>query len=162
MSDKTEIEVLSRLLDLAARYNLEELQVEESGLKVTLYAASADGDMEGEDVDSTLGGWSRENVISWQLPTEPGVQRPQRSETAKPLPAPLTGVFYRSEKPELPPFVEVGQVIEEGHQIGLIEAMKVFTPIHADRAGTVVEIIAQNAQIIEHGKVILYIEPTGA
>lgn len=158
MSEKTEVEILSRLLDLAARYNLEELQVEESGLKVTLYAASSDGDIESVGGTEGIGEWK--GPVNWILPKDPEMQRPQRSETAKPLLAPLTGVFYRKEKPELPPFVEVGQAVEEGQQIGLIEAMKVFTPITADRAGTVVEIVAQNAQIIEHGKVILYIEPS--
>lgn len=158
MSEKTEIEILSRLLDLAARYNLEELQVEESGLKVTLYAATSDGDVESGVDSDDIRIWK--GPIDYNFPSSAEVQR-KRSETARALLAPLTGVFYRKEKPELPPLVEVGQTVEEGQQIGLIEAMKVYTPILADRAGTVVEILAQNAQIIEHGKEILFIEPSG-
>ncbi len=159
MSKSTEIETLARLFDLAARYNLEELEVEEGGLKVTLRAEVPTEDELAEDSGALPRIWRipRTGLERWE-PVAPGENA--RSETAVPLVAPLTGIFYRSEKPELPPFVEVGDTVEEGQHIGLIEAMKVYTPIPAECAGTVVEITAQNGRLIEHGDPLLYIEPS--
>jgi acetyl-CoA carboxylase biotin carboxyl carrier protein len=84
---------------------------------------------------------------------------PSRPDTAHPLQAPLSGIFYRAGSPDADPFVEVGQTIEAGTQIGLIEAMKVFSPIEADVSGTVVEFTARNGALVQHGEVLLYIDP---
>jgi acetyl-CoA carboxylase biotin carboxyl carrier protein len=65
--------------------------------------------------------------------------------------APMIGTFYVASAPNEPPFVQVGDVVEEGQTIGIIEAMKIMNEIAADRAGTVVEILAQNAQTVEYG-----------
>lgn len=161
MSNSTEIETLSRLFDLAARYNLEELEVEEGGLKVTLRAEVSNEDELSEGSGSLSRIWRIPggDLVGWKPVTNGGTER---SETAVPLEAPLTGIFYRSEKPEIPPFVEVGDTVEEGQTIGLIEAMKVYTPIPAECAGKVVEIVAPNGRLIEHGEPLLYIEPVTA
>jgi acetyl-CoA carboxylase biotin carboxyl carrier protein len=63
------------------------------------------------------------------------------------LAAPMTGIFYRSESPDLKALVEVGDVIKVGQTIGIIEAMKVFSEIPAETAGEVIAIPAQNGQL---------------
>lgn len=65
--------------------------------------------------------------------------------------SPMVGVFYRSPSPSDPPFVEVGDTVQAGQVIGVVEAMKVFNEIISDIEGTVVEIIAQNAELVETG-----------
>jgi acetyl-CoA carboxylase biotin carboxyl carrier protein len=160
MSDLPEVQVIARLMALAARYGLEELEVEEEGLRVTLQAplppASSDADPEGVTPLSAL----------WRLPVwpeaPPKAAGSTRPETAKPLTAPLTGTFYRTETPDTPPLVEVGATVEEGQAVGLIEAMKVFSKVEADRSGVVVEIVAQNGKLVQHGDVILYIDSSVA
>jgi acetyl-CoA carboxylase biotin carboxyl carrier protein len=69
--------------------------------------------------------------------------------------ASLVGVFYRSPAPDQPPFVEVGDEIEVGTEIGLIEAMKVFSPIPSEIAGEVVSIPVQNGQLVRQGDVLM-------
>ena len=157
MSELPEVDIIARLMTFTARYGLEELEVEEAGLKVRLIAmrpAAEDGS-----------GATGERYL-WQPPVwrEPQ-NRPEaanRAETARPLLAPLTGTFYWARSPHDRPLVEVGQAVEEGQAVGIIEAMKVFTPIEADRAGVVVEIVAQNGQLVQHGDVLLYIDPMAA
>lgn len=66
----------------------------------------------------------------------------------------LTGTFYRSPSPEAPPFVEVGDFVEEGQTIGLLEAMKMLTPVEADRAGRIAAIGAENGALVTRGTVL--------
>ena len=57
------------------------------------------------------------------------------------------------------PFVQPGDVVEEGQTIGIIEAMKIMNEIAADRAGTVVELLAKNAQTVEYGSPLIRLTP---
>jgi acetyl-CoA carboxylase biotin carboxyl carrier protein len=65
--------------------------------------------------------------------------------------APMIGTFYTAPAPNEPPFIKPGDRVEEGQTVGIIEAMKIMNEIAADRAGTVVEIVARNAQPVEFG-----------
>ncbi len=71
--------------------------------------------------------------------------------------APLVGVFYRSPSPDQPPFVEIGDEVEVGAEVGLIEAMKVFSPIPSEIAGIVVATVAQSGQLVHQGDVLIKI-----
>ena len=74
--------------------------------------------------------------------------------------APMVGTFYRSPSPEAPPFVEVGSRVEKGDPVCIIEVMKLFTTIHAERGGTIAEIRADNAMLVEYGQVLFVIDPS--
>lgn len=73
--------------------------------------------------------------------------------------APMVGTFYRAPSPKDPPFVEVGSVVKPGDTICLIEVMKLYTTIRAERAGRIVEILPANAQLVEYDQVLFVIEP---
>lgn len=72
--------------------------------------------------------------------------------------APNLGTFYRSPKPGAAPFVEVGQRVEPNTEICLIEVMKLFTSVTAGMAGTVRHIAVADAELVEGGQALLYIE----
>ena len=65
--------------------------------------------------------------------------------------APMIGTFYSAPAPGDSPFVQVGDEIEVGQVIGIIEAMKIMNEIIADRSGIVVEVLAESAQAVEYG-----------
>ncbi len=73
--------------------------------------------------------------------------------------APMVGTFYRSPSPGAPPFVEVGSKVKKGDPICIIEVMKLFTTIHAEWSGTVAEIGAPNAHLVEYGQMLFVITP---
>ena len=73
--------------------------------------------------------------------------------------SPMVGTFYRSTSPSDPPLVNVGDRIEAGQLIGIIEAMKIMNEITSDRGGTVLEIIAENAEAVEYGSPIIRVGP---
>lgn len=63
--------------------------------------------------------------------------------------SPLVGVFYKSPSPSAPPFVEVGDVIEKGETICIIEAMKVMNEITAEKKGKIVKVFPKNGEMVE-------------
>ena len=77
-----------------------------------------------------------------------------------PLPAPLTGVFYRTSAPGTPPFVEVGDRVEAGAVVGLIETMKIFNEVLAERGGRIAAILADSGQLVHAGDALMTIEET--
>lgn len=73
--------------------------------------------------------------------------------------APMVGTFYRAPSPDAPAFVEVGSVIRKGQPVCLIEVMKLFTTINSEFDGKVVQIGAENGELVEYGRILFVIEP---
>jgi acetyl-CoA carboxylase biotin carboxyl carrier protein len=73
--------------------------------------------------------------------------------------SPMVGTFYRSTSPADPPLVQVGDRVESGQLIGIIEAMKIMNEINSDRSGTVLEVIAVNAEAVEYGSPLIRLGP---
>ncbi len=73
--------------------------------------------------------------------------------------SPIVGTFYRSPSPEAQSFVEIGDRVKKGQILCLIEAMKLMNEIESEADGTVVKILAENAQPVEYGEPLFLIEP---
>ncbi|MDE3046009.1 MAG: acetyl-CoA carboxylase biotin carboxyl carrier protein [Verrucomicrobiota bacterium] len=71
--------------------------------------------------------------------------------------SPMVGTFYPSPAPDQPPFVKVGDMVEEGTIVCIIEAMKVMNEVKAGVAGKIAEILIDNAQPVEFGSKLLRI-----
>lgn len=133
------------LLQLARRFHLSELEWQKDGVRIFI----------------------RRERASVQLPQDAPApvaaptKAPEASEQVVlvDLCAPMTGVFYRAPSPDAPPYVEVGDYVEEGQIVCLIEAMKVFNEIPAERSGRVVQICAESGQLVEQGAVLFRLEP---
>lgn len=74
------------------------------------------------------------------------------------LKAPMVGTFYRSASPGGRPLVEIGQSVEVGDPVCIIEAMKMFNQIESERAGVVREVLVDNGQPVEFDQPLLVIE----
>jgi acetyl-CoA carboxylase biotin carboxyl carrier protein len=72
---------------------------------------------------------------------------------------PLLGTFYRAPQPGAPPFVDVGDQVDEETVVGVVETMKMMTPVHAGVRGTVVEFRLGNGEFAEADAVLLVVEP---
>lgn len=69
--------------------------------------------------------------------------------------APMGGTFYAAPAPGASPFVAVGDAVREGQQIGIVEVMKLFTPVKAPRDGTVLSILVENQQIVAKDETLM-------
>jgi acetyl-CoA carboxylase biotin carboxyl carrier protein len=71
--------------------------------------------------------------------------------------SPMVGTFYRAPNPGAEPFVKVGDHVEAGQTLGIIEAMKLLNEIEAETSGTIKEICVENAQPVEFGQPLFII-----
>ena len=71
--------------------------------------------------------------------------------------SPMVGTFYEAPAPGQKPFVEVGQSVQVGDTLCIIEAMKMLNQIEADKAGTIKAVLAENAQPVEYGQALFVI-----
>ena len=86
-------------------------------------------------------------------------QAPAKAPHQIEVTAPMVGTFYRTPSPEAPPFVEIGQHVRKGDALCLIEVMKLFTTIASEHDGRIVQIGADNAELVEYGRALFVIEP---
>lgn len=157
--DEEQLQQIRRLLGLVDRFGLSELTVQEDGMSVTIRGPAS-------PVPATHGPVGREEATVAHGGEESSTPKSELStgseeeagEDLHRLYSPMTGMFYRSSSPETPSYVEVGDEVEEGQTVGLIEAMKVFSEIPADVHGRVVRIVAESGKLVSQGEVLMLIE----
>ncbi|PKH65535.1 acetyl-CoA carboxylase biotin carboxyl carrier protein [Psychrobacter sp. 4Dc] len=69
--------------------------------------------------------------------------------------SPMVGVFYSAPSPNDPPFVKVGQKVQAGDTLGIIEAMKIMNPLEATQSGIVDEILVDNSEVVQFGQPVI-------
>jgi acetyl-CoA carboxylase biotin carboxyl carrier protein len=87
-----------------------------------------------------------------EAPEPERAHEPAASDGQRTIPAPMLGTFYRAEAPGKPPFVEVGSQVEPDTIVCIIEVMKMMNSVPAGVSGTVTEVVADNAQLVEYGE----------
>lgn len=73
--------------------------------------------------------------------------------------SPMIGTFYRSNSPDKPPFVNVGDEIKAGKPVCIIEAMKLFNEIESEVSGRIVKVLVENASPVEYDQPLFLVEP---
>ena len=102
--------------------------------------------------------------------TAPPVAPPASDERLADAPAAVTsdvvelcagtvGVFYHASEPGAQPFVAVGDVVQPGRQVGIVEAMKLMIPVHAEVAGKVLAVLVPDGTPVEYGQPLFALEP---
>jgi acetyl-CoA carboxylase biotin carboxyl carrier protein len=90
---------------------------------------------------------------------EPAPEPAAPGGTGREVVSPIVGTFYRAPSPEASDFVEVGQHVDTGDVLCIVEAMKVMNEIEAEFSGTVREVLAENGQPVEFGQALFVVEP---
>ncbi len=154
---REKIEMVKELISIAEDNDLAELSVDFKGIKVEVrkekYAPAPQMVAMGMPgmMAPVAGGQVSEKVACDKASDIP--------ENAVAVKSPLSGVFYRAPKPGAPPFVNVGDSVEAGQALCIVEAMKLMNEIASDVKGKVVAICVDNAQVANEGEVLMYIQP---
>lgn len=87
--------------------------------------------------------------------TKPSTEESKTEE----IKSPMIGTFYRKSSPDKPVFVEVGDIVEKGQVICIIEAMKLFNEIESEVSGKIVKVLVDDSQPVEYGQPLFVVEP---
>ena len=150
-SEREAFRLIEEMLQLMESRGLVELELEQQGMRIRLKKASP-----------ASGPQVVEYVATAQPPTHasPASAKPaEESAHRAVIKSPMVGTFYRSPAPDAPPFIEVGQEIEVGQVICIIEAMKLMNEIKSEVAGRVTELLVENGDPVEFGQALVAIEP---
>jgi acetyl-CoA carboxylase biotin carboxyl carrier protein len=90
---------------------------------------------------------------------DPAQQAVPPEERGVVVSAPLVGTFYRAPGPDARPFVEVGDKVEAGQQVAIVEAMKLMNAVTAEHDGRVIEVLVENGTPVEYGQPLFVLEP---
>lgn len=154
-------EKIKRLIDLVEKNNLEEFTLDEEDFSVTIKAgkkAAAPATPEQVSVQQVVVALEDHEDEAAEETEEPEVS----SEHLFEIKSPMVGVFYRCPSPDSPPYVEVGDEVELGQTIGLIEAMKVFSEVPCEAAGRIVSLPVESAHLVHHGDTLAVIDTSTA
>ena len=90
--------------------------------------------------------------------TAPQAEEPIQAAQRISITSPMLGTFYRAPAPGEPPFVEVGTVVDEDTTICIIEVMKLFSTIKAEKRGRISRVSVGDGQLVEYGQVLFLLE----
>ncbi|MCC9087746.1 MULTISPECIES: acetyl-CoA carboxylase biotin carboxyl carrier protein [Bacillus] len=90
--------------------------------------------------------------------TEAPAQETTASENLHKITSPMVGTFYASSSPEADPYVTTGSKVKENSVVCIVEAMKLFNEIEAEVKGEIVEVLAENGQLVEFGQPLFLVK----
>jgi len=144
---------IKEMIALMNENNLMELEIEKDGMRIRL-----------KKTVSVSEGLSGPIIVEREKITETGKPRGAVEVSQKAvanaieIKSPMVGTFYRTPSPEAPPYAEVGQIVEPGQVICIIEAMKLMNEIKSEIKGKILEVLVENAEPVEFGQPIFLIE----
>ena len=147
-SEREAFRLIEEMLQLMESRGLVELEMEHQGLRIRLKKAS-----------STPTPQLVEYVAGTPHPVTPPAQKAAEESRRVIIKSPMVGTFYRAPAPDAPPFVEVGQDIEVGQVVCILEAMKLMNEIKSEVAGGVVDVLVENGSPVEFGQPLFAVEP---
>ena len=162
MMDGNKLEELRALVEFLKANEIAEFDMEQDDLKVRIKFA-------GEPAAAPAGGFDMAQLsrLMASAPAAPVAAAAPLAASAAPAAAaeevlhevksPIVGTFYESPSPGASPFVKIGDQVEVGQVLCIVEAMKLMNEIESDAAGEVVERIAASGQPVEYGQALFSI-----
>ena len=147
---------IKEILALMNDNNLNEIEIERDGLKLKLKKSTGVAGM-GTPIHYAVESLPAPKAAPVAIP--PVSATIDLSKSNKDIKSPMVGTFYRSPSPEAEPFVEVGQTVEIGQVVCIVEAMKLMNEIKSEVRGKVTEVAVQNAEPVEFGQTLFVVEP---
>jgi acetyl-CoA carboxylase biotin carboxyl carrier protein len=144
------IKEIKDMISLMNENGLAELEIEKDGMRIRLKKSGAGYEKAVEFIPQP-------SLVAHQAPEVKIAQDKPRMNTIE-IKSPMVGTFYRSPSPEAPPYVNVGDNIESGQVLCIIEAMKLMNEIKSEVKGRIIDIHVENAEPVEFGQVLFMIE----
>ncbi len=146
---RLDLDEIRALIRLAAESEIAELEVDLPHMKVRIRKADA----------AAPAAVRPENPGPAAAPRAEEPPAAARETGYVPIIAPMVGTFYRSPKPDAPPFVAEGDEVQAGQTVCILEAMKLFNEIPSEVAGRIVRILVDNGSPVEYGQPLFLVDP---
>ena len=166
MMDRNKLEELRELVDFLKANGIAEFDMEQDDVKVRIKFAGEPAAAGGLDLSQLsrlmASAPAAVHVASAGAAAAPSAAAELASELEEKLhevKSPIVGTFYESPSPGAPPFVKVGDQVEVGQVLCIVEAMKLMNEIESDVAGEIVKRIASSGQPVEYGQPLFAIKP---
>jgi acetyl-CoA carboxylase biotin carboxyl carrier protein len=168
MMDGTKMQELRELVEFLKANEIAEFDMEQADLKVRIKFAGEPAPAAASGIDlaqlsrlmaSAPAGFSSAAPAASASATAPAVPAAAAEETLHEVKSPIVGTFYESPAPGAPSFVQIGDQVEAGQVLCIVEAMKLMNEIESDMAGEVVKRIASSGQPVEYGQPLFAIRP---
>lgn len=146
------IKEIKEVINLMNENGLTEIEIEKDGQKIRLKKG-----VEGA-IESAIAERPAPKIHAApapQLETPPPALKSKNLE----IKSPMVGTFYKAPSPDAPPFVKVGDTIDVGKVVCIIEAMKLMNEIKSEVKGKVVAVLVENADPVEFGQTLFLVEP---
>ncbi len=146
------------------RSDISEFELEHTGTKLRLRRGYGHAQVTAEPVPAPLVSHSplHKQVEERPAPTIPppvADSEDSKEDGLHMITSPIVGTFYRASSPGTEPYVKVGQMVEEGTILCVVEAMKLMNEIPSDMAGEIVRIYVENSHPVEFGQKLFAIRP---
>ncbi len=139
-------QAIEELANLMKTHNLSEVEYEENGTRIRVVAQK----------EGPVAPVAPIVAPAPTAPVEPAPATPQKAENN--LVSPMVGIVYLSKAPNEPPFVKVGDIVQEGDTVCLIEAMKTFNPIKATKSGKISAVLVESGSPVEYNQPLFALE----
>lgn len=143
---------LKTLIDLVAESNIAELEITEGEGKVRIVKSGPPMVAAPVALQAAAPAMAAAPMPAPTAPAPAAEAAPAAPAPEDAFPSPMVGTFYRASAPGAAPYVNVGDVVEVGQTLGVIEAMKLMNEIPSDRAGVIKAILIENGQAVEFGQ----------
>ena len=159
--DGNKLEQLRELVDFLKANGIAEFDMEQDDLKVRIKFAgepAAVGGLDMAQLSRFMSSAPAAVPVTAAVPASAAAElAAEMEEKLHEVKSPIVGTFYESPSPGAPPFVKIGDQVEVGQVLCIVEAMKLMNEIEADVAGEVVRRIASSGQPVEYGQALFAI-----
>lgn len=153
--NKLDTGLIRELAAILREGDLGEIEIEHDGLKLRVSRQST---QVMHTAVAAQQAYAPSGPAALPAPTGPGAVPVASAAPDNAVKSPMVGTVYLSADPQSKPYVNIGDKVKKGDTLMLVEAMKTFNPVEADRAGTVKAIYVQNSQPVEYGEPLVLIE----
>jgi acetyl-CoA carboxylase biotin carboxyl carrier protein len=154
-----ELKELSELIDFLKENKIAEFDLERGDLKIRLKFEGAAVTPDMAQLSRLLASQGSAATHAAHASAAPAAAPVAEDNGYKPVKSPIVGTFYEAASPGAPPFVKVGDHVEVGTVLCIVEAMKLMNEIESDVAGEIVQMTATNGQPVEFGQPLYMVKP---
>lgn len=157
-----ELSNIIELIHAVSDSNLTQFNLQDGNLNISMSAEKTIVQQAAANTDAALS-------VQYQPVMQPAAQSAVQNQitgqatgtetfTGNVVKSPLVGTYYEASSPDSAPFVKVGDKVNKGQVLGIVEAMKLMNEIESEFDGTVKEILVENEQMVEFGQPMFVIE----